>query len=115
MGDLGAADLILARQAGDIRTGAANPTAFDHGGSSPRLRHVPGDELAAESAAKDQGFKPFRFRQIFPRQIFPRHAFLRRAVSRDPIFPRNERRGIGVPKGFSSRTLAARSWISGAA
>ena len=48
MGDLGAADLILARHAGDIRTGAANPPPLDHGGSSPRFRHVPGYELAAD-------------------------------------------------------------------
>ena len=39
--DLGAANFILAGQAGDVGTGAADPPPLDDRGPSPRLRHVP--------------------------------------------------------------------------
>ena len=41
MRDPGAPNLILAGQAGDVGTGAADPPALDDGGPSPRSRHMP--------------------------------------------------------------------------
>ena len=66
MRDPGAPNLILAGQAGDVGTGAPDPPALDDGGPSPRSRHMPSQQLAAKSAAKDQNFKPFRLRHELP-------------------------------------------------
>jgi hypothetical protein len=57
MHDPRAPDLILAGQAGDIRAGAANPSALDHSRPPPRLRHVPSQQLSTLSAPKGSGFQ----------------------------------------------------------
>lgn len=56
-----APDLVLAREAVDIGTGAANPAAFHHGSASTGLRHVPGQIIAARPTAEDKRVKPLRF------------------------------------------------------
>src|SRR5438132_12993402 len=56
-----APDLGLARHAGDVRTGTADPAALHEGGSPARLRHVPGYQLAALSAAEHQNVEVFEF------------------------------------------------------
>src|SRR5215471_14971407 len=66
MRDPRAPNLVLAGQAGDVRAGAADPTALDDGSPPPRLRHVPSQQLAALSAAKDQHVKLFRSRHELP-------------------------------------------------
>jgi hypothetical protein len=57
--DLGAPDLILARETIGVRAGAANPSALHDGSTSPRLRHVPGQVLTPLSTAKDKGVESF--------------------------------------------------------
>src|SRR5215469_381132 len=59
MGDPRARDLVLARHAGDVGTGAADPFAFDGGSPPSGCCHLPGDELAASSAAEDENVVPF--------------------------------------------------------
>src|SRR5215470_785093 len=49
-----APDLVLAGQASDGRTGATDPTALDDHDALPRSGQMPGESLAALSAAKDQ-------------------------------------------------------------
>ena len=66
MRDPGAPNLILAGKAGDVGTGAADPPAFHDGGTSPRSRHMPSEQLPAKSAAKDQNFNRFRLRHEYP-------------------------------------------------
>jgi hypothetical protein len=66
MPDPGAPNLILAGKAGDVGTGAADPPALHDRGTPPRLRHMPGEQLPAKSAAKDQNFNRFRFRHEHP-------------------------------------------------
>jgi hypothetical protein len=66
MRDLRAPNLILAGQAVDIGTGAPDVPALHDGSLSPGLRHMPSQELATESTAKDQDFKPFWLRHVFP-------------------------------------------------
>ncbi len=56
MRGLSGPDLVLARHAGDVGTGAADPFALHHGGSAPGLRHMPGDQLATRSTAENQNF-----------------------------------------------------------
>jgi hypothetical protein len=58
MRDPGAANLILAGQAGDIGTGAPDPPPLDDRSPSPRLCHVPSYELATSPTAKDQDIIP---------------------------------------------------------
>ena len=53
IGDLGAADHVLARQAGDVRTRSANQGALDHHDGPALLRQVPGDILARLTPAED--------------------------------------------------------------
>ena len=60
MRDPRARNLVLAWHAGDVGTGAPDPSALYDGSSSSGLRHVPSQELATGSTAKDQDFKPFR-------------------------------------------------------
>src|SRR5277367_7130643 len=62
MRDPGAPNLILAGKAGDVGTGAADPPALQDGGTSPRLRHMPSEQLPAKPAAKDQNFNRFCLR-----------------------------------------------------
>src|SRR5215510_10347174 len=62
--DLGAPDLVLAGQAIDVGTGATDPSALTDGGPSTRSRHLPGQEPAARSTAKDQDFKSIRLRDF---------------------------------------------------
>jgi hypothetical protein len=59
MRDACAPDLVLAGQASDGGTGAANPTALDDHDALPRSRQMPGEPFAALSAAKDQGIVMF--------------------------------------------------------
>jgi hypothetical protein len=59
-----AGDLVLGGHAGDVGTGAANPTPLHDGGSSSRLRHVPGDKLAARTAAKDENLELLSLRHV---------------------------------------------------
>jgi len=66
MRDLRAPNLILAGQAVDIGTGAPDVPALHDGSLSPRLRHMPSQELATESTAKDQDFEPFWLRHDLP-------------------------------------------------
>ena len=67
MRDLGAPNFVLAGQTGDVWTGAADPATLDDGSSPPRLRHMPGQQLAALAAAKDQDVELFRLRHDPPR------------------------------------------------
>src|SRR5271170_867665 len=62
MRDPGAPNLILAGKAGDVGTGAADPPSLHNSGASPRLRHMPSEQLPAKSAAKDQNFNRFCLR-----------------------------------------------------
>jgi hypothetical protein len=62
MYDLGAPNFVLAGQTGDVWTGAADPATLDDGSSTPRLRHMPRQQLAAFAAAKDQNVELFRLR-----------------------------------------------------
>src|SRR5215813_10151776 len=55
--DFGVRDLILARHAGDVRTGAANPASLHDGRLSSGLRHVPSHKLPGCTAAKNENFK----------------------------------------------------------
>src|SRR5262245_45548277 len=49
-----APDLVLTRQTSDGGTGATDPTALDHNDPLPRSGQMPGEQLAALSAAQDQ-------------------------------------------------------------
>src|SRR5580700_8419597 len=60
MRDLRAPNLVLARQAGDVGTGAADPPALHHSSPPPGLSHMPREQLAGLSTAEDQNFKLFR-------------------------------------------------------
>jgi hypothetical protein len=53
MRDPGAPDLVLAGHAGDVGTRPSDPAALHDGCPAPRLRHMPGQQLAAPSAADD--------------------------------------------------------------
>ncbi len=66
MRDLGAVNFILAGQTGDVGAGAADPPALDDCGPPSRSRHVPGGELAAAAAAKDQNVDLFGLRHEHP-------------------------------------------------
>jgi len=57
--DVRARKFVFAGHAVHVRTRPADPLALHHGCPSPRSRHVPGQELAACAATKDQDFKPF--------------------------------------------------------
>jgi hypothetical protein len=46
--------------------GAADPATLDNGSSLPRLRHMPGQQLAALTAAEDQDVELFRMRHDYP-------------------------------------------------
>ena len=59
VGDLCAPNLVLAGKAVGVRAGAADQFALDDGGATPRLGHVPSQQFAACSAAKDEHFKAF--------------------------------------------------------
>ena len=60
VGDFRAPDLVLAREAVDVRARPADPSALDDGNAAPGVRQVPGEELAALAAAKDEVFVRFR-------------------------------------------------------
>ena len=60
-------DLVLAGHAIDVGTGATNPASLHDGRPPPRLRHVPGQELAACATAKNQDFKSLRLRHAYLR------------------------------------------------
>src|SRR5260221_301686 len=66
MRDLRAPNLILAGQAGDVGAGAPDPPALHDGGPPPGLCHMPSQELATRSTAKDQDFKLFWLSHEFP-------------------------------------------------
>src|SRR5262249_17877103 len=82
--DLGAPDLVLAGQAIDVDTGATDPSALNDGGPSTRSRHVPGQEPAARSTAKDQDFKSIRLRHDF---LLHCRATFRRPTARADCIP----------------------------
>jgi hypothetical protein len=54
MRDTRAPNLSLAGHAGYIGAGAANPPALHKGSPPPRLRHMPGYQLASLSTPEDQ-------------------------------------------------------------
>jgi hypothetical protein len=58
-------NLILTWHAGDVGTGAANPTPLDNGRPVPGLRQVPSQKLAAYSTAKDENVHPLCLRHEF--------------------------------------------------
>src|SRR6478672_7567932 len=58
-------NLILARHASDVGTGTPNPPALYDGSSPSGLRHVPSQELATGSTAKNQDFKLVRLMHGF--------------------------------------------------
>jgi hypothetical protein len=58
--DFRAPDLALARQAVDVGAGSADPLALYDGSTSPGLRHVPGQVLAAPSTAFRHGHLQLR-------------------------------------------------------
>src|SRR3546814_20611289 len=60
-GHPGAPDFVLAGKTVDVGTGAADPTAFDHGGFLPGLSKMPGEIFAPFTAADDNGVVLFRF------------------------------------------------------
>src|SRR5262249_46249568 len=70
MRHLRAPNLVLAGHAVDIGTGAPNIPALHDDSLSPGLRHMPSQELAANSTTKDQDFIPFRLSHYFPPSFF---------------------------------------------
>ena len=62
MRDLRTPNLVLGGQAGNVGTGAPDPSPLHDRGPSPGPRQLPGQELAALSTAEDQDFIPFRLR-----------------------------------------------------
>ena len=69
VGDLGAVDDVLARQAGDVGAGPADvPPLDDRHAPSPRGQR-PGEELAGRPAAQDDHVVIFRMRHDLPPQI----------------------------------------------
>jgi hypothetical protein len=58
--DLGAANFILARHAGDVGTRPADPLPLDDGRALPRSGEMPRDQLAASPAAKHESIETFR-------------------------------------------------------
>src|SRR5262245_12643994 len=65
MCDARAPDLVLAGQAGDGGTGAADPTAFYDRNALPGSGQMPGEQLATLSAAYDQEIVMFRLGHEF--------------------------------------------------
>ena len=55
-------NLVLGGQAGDVGTGAPDPSPLDDRRLSPGPRQLPGQELAPLSTAEDQDFIPFRLK-----------------------------------------------------
>src|SRR4029077_8231153 len=70
MRDLRAPNLIFAGQTIDIRTRAPDIPALHDSSLSPRSRHIPSQELATRSTAKNQDFVVFRLRHVFPPCIY---------------------------------------------
>ncbi len=66
MRDPCAPNLVLARQASDGGTRAADPAALHDGDTFPRSRKVPSQQLAPLSATKDQNFEPLCLRHELP-------------------------------------------------
>src|SRR5262249_9070867 len=62
MRDPCAPNFVFAGEACDIGAGAADPLTLAPGRAPARLRHVPGQQIAALSAAEDQDVKSFRLR-----------------------------------------------------
>src|SRR5947199_7937607 len=85
-------DLVLAGHAIDVGTGATNPASLHDGRPPPRLRHVPGQELAACATAKNQDFKSLRLRPDYLRLMLLCLAILRRQTPRRKAPPRRTRR-----------------------
>src|SRR5262245_7474987 len=69
MGDPCARDLVLAWHAGDVGTGTADPFAFNDGSSPSGSCHLPGNELAASSAAEDEDVVPIGLGHGFLRSM----------------------------------------------
>src|SRR6476619_6148854 len=66
MRDFCAPDLILARHAGDVGTGPADPASLDDSRAPPSLSHVPGQQLTPLAAAKNQSVDLFWTHQFHP-------------------------------------------------
>jgi hypothetical protein len=81
MRSLRAPDLVLAGHAGDVRTGAPDPSALHHGGSPSGSRHMPSDELACRSAAKHQDFELLRLDMASSVVISPKNQHVSRRNS----------------------------------
>jgi hypothetical protein len=62
-------DFGLAGHAGDVGTGAADPPALHKRSPPPRLRQMPGYQLASLSAPEHQYVKPFDLRHDFLRVL----------------------------------------------
>ena len=89
MRDLRTPNLVLGGQAGDVGTGAADPSPLHDRRASPGPRQLPGQELARFSTAEDQDVIPFR---------------LRHARVRVPALSRNPR---------LEQTASVRKWLRG--
>ena len=66
MRDFGAVDFVLARQARDIGTAAADPLALDDRDPAAQAAVVPGGELAPAAAAEDKNVVLFGLRHEHP-------------------------------------------------
>src|SRR5262249_12490600 len=69
--NLRAPDLVLAREAVDVRTRAADPASLDDGGPMPRSGHVPGQQLPTKSASQDESLVPFSRHRHLPTVVAP--------------------------------------------
>src|SRR5437899_5492565 len=85
-------DLVLAWHAIDVVTVATNPASLHDGRPPPRLRHVPGQELAACATAKNQDFKSLRLRHAYLRVMLLCLAILGGQTPRRKASPRRTRR-----------------------
>ena len=62
---LRAANFILARHTGDVRTCPADPLTLHDRSALTQSRHMPRDQLATSPAAKDQDIETFRLRHAY--------------------------------------------------
>src|SRR5215470_12321822 len=62
MRHLRAANFILTRHTGDVRTCPADPLPLHDRSTLTRSRHVPCDQLATSPAAQDQDIETFQLR-----------------------------------------------------
>src|SRR5262249_27962292 len=94
VGDPGAPDLVLAGQAVDVRAGAADPFPLHDGRPAPRAGQVPGQELAARTAAQDEDLIAWGLR----------HTSLL-SVSRPPVQETVPRQRRSLRRAFPGRSV----------